>query len=303
MMTTTSVDLDEELLSRCLVLTVDESPEQTRRIHARQLRAQTLAGLRERVDRAAILRRHHDAQRLLRRIHVINPHIDALASRDLRVRARRDFRKLLGVVETIAVLHQHQRELVNVEVGNETVQAVQVEPGDIELAKRLVAPTLPGPHELPGHTRQVLNMLDTYVVAEAIRLGVHRDHVRFSQRELRERLALGRSQLCVHLRRLVEAELVRPYRASQGRGDVYALCFDGARDAVYDDEEPGAVWGGSGADPVQIRGVSGIEDPVRTGGLPADLAGSGSPASGVRSIARSSTKNVHVDRDRDGGPR
>ena len=34
MLTTTAIDIDEELLNRCIVLTVDESREQTRAIHA-----------------------------------------------------------------------------------------------------------------------------------------------------------------------------------------------------------------------------------------------------------------------------
>src|ERR1019366_2664154 len=41
MMTTTAIDLDEELLNRCLVLTVDEDREQTRRIHALQRQKRT----------------------------------------------------------------------------------------------------------------------------------------------------------------------------------------------------------------------------------------------------------------------
>ncbi len=35
-LTTTAMDVDEELLNRCLVLTVDEGREQTRAIHERQ---------------------------------------------------------------------------------------------------------------------------------------------------------------------------------------------------------------------------------------------------------------------------
>ena len=61
-LTTTAIDVDEELLNRCLVLTVDEDRDQTRAIHHAQRRAQTLAGLaartaREQVDRPASGRR------------------------------------------------------------------------------------------------------------------------------------------------------------------------------------------------------------------------------------------------------
>ena len=44
LLTTTAIDLDEELLNRCLVLTINESREQTAAIHARQRQARTLAG-------------------------------------------------------------------------------------------------------------------------------------------------------------------------------------------------------------------------------------------------------------------
>ena len=44
-LTTTAIDLDEELLNRCLVLTVNESREQTRAIHALQRSRETLEGL------------------------------------------------------------------------------------------------------------------------------------------------------------------------------------------------------------------------------------------------------------------
>ena len=44
MLTTTAIDLDEELQNRCLTLAVDESSEQTVRIHALQRERRTLAG-------------------------------------------------------------------------------------------------------------------------------------------------------------------------------------------------------------------------------------------------------------------
>ena len=50
-LTTTAIEVDEELLNRCLVLTVDEGREQTRAIHARQRAAQTLEGIAEGIER------------------------------------------------------------------------------------------------------------------------------------------------------------------------------------------------------------------------------------------------------------
>ena len=42
-LTTTAIDVDEELLNRCLVLSVDEGREQTRAIHEAQREARTKA--------------------------------------------------------------------------------------------------------------------------------------------------------------------------------------------------------------------------------------------------------------------
>jgi DNA primase catalytic core len=56
--TTTAVDMDEELLNRCIVLTVDEGREQTRAIHERQRKARTLEGVIARQERQRILCLH-----------------------------------------------------------------------------------------------------------------------------------------------------------------------------------------------------------------------------------------------------
>jgi len=72
-LTTTAIDIDEELLNRCLVLSVDESAGQTRAIHARQRHKETLAGLVGSRERDAVVKVHQDAQRLLERVAVVNP--------------------------------------------------------------------------------------------------------------------------------------------------------------------------------------------------------------------------------------
>src|SRR5260370_32113017 len=60
-LTTTAIDLDEELLNRCLVLTVDEERAQTQAIHRKQREAQTIEGLLARHERQEVLRVHRNA--------------------------------------------------------------------------------------------------------------------------------------------------------------------------------------------------------------------------------------------------
>jgi hypothetical protein len=108
-LTTTAIDLDEELLNRCLVLTVNEDRAQTQAIHRLQREQQTLEGLLARQDREEILKVHRNAQRLLEPLFVANPYARELTFLDSRTRTRRDHTKYLTLIRSIALLHQHQR--------------------------------------------------------------------------------------------------------------------------------------------------------------------------------------------------
>ncbi|MGH9283157.1 MAG: DNA primase, partial [Acidimicrobiales bacterium] len=96
-LTTTAIDVDEELLNRCVVLSVDEDRSQTRAIHAAQRAAQTLEGLLGDAERARVVKVHQDAQRLLRPVAVANPFAPRLGFADERTRTRRDHMKYLGL--------------------------------------------------------------------------------------------------------------------------------------------------------------------------------------------------------------
>jgi DNA primase catalytic core len=72
-LTTTAIDIDEELQNRCLTLTVDESREQTERIHALQRQARTLDGLRLRRRRTKMLTLMKNVQRMLEPVDIVNP--------------------------------------------------------------------------------------------------------------------------------------------------------------------------------------------------------------------------------------
>ena len=72
-LTTTTIEVDEELLNRCVVLGVDEERSQTRAIHERQRQRETLEGVLAVRERAGVLALHRDAQRLLAPLAVVNP--------------------------------------------------------------------------------------------------------------------------------------------------------------------------------------------------------------------------------------
>jgi mevalonate kinase len=101
-LTTTAIDIDEELMNRCIVLTVNESREQTQAIHAMQRKQQTLEGLLQNEDRKQLIQLHRNAQRLLRPLLVANPFAEQLTFIDDKTRTRRDHMKYLTLIRAIA---------------------------------------------------------------------------------------------------------------------------------------------------------------------------------------------------------
>jgi DNA primase len=107
---TTASAVNHENATRCFELSMDESPEQTRRIHERMGLLRTERGLVLRHEAAAIARRHWNAQRLLEPLPVVIPFADKLTFPSAWLRTRRDYARFLNLIEVSAFLHQHQRE-------------------------------------------------------------------------------------------------------------------------------------------------------------------------------------------------
>lgn len=227
-MTTTAIDLDEELLNRCLVLTVNEDREQTRAIHRIQRESQTLDGLLGRRRRTRLLALHRNAQRLLKALPIYNPFAHQLTFLDDATRTRRDHLKYLGLIATITLLHQYQREHRFLSDEGEQVEHLVVSLEDIATANRLAAEVLGHTlDELPPQSRRFLLLLDQMVAQGCQHDGVDRAAYRFTARQAREHGGWGATQVKIHMQRLVEMEYVLIHRGGRGQSFVYELLYAG----------------------------------------------------------------------------
>jgi DNA primase len=227
-LTTTAIDLDEELLNRCLVLTIDESREQTEAIHARQRQARTLAGLVASREVEAIQRSHRAAQTLLRPLAVVNPFAEQLTFRSESTRTRRDHAKYLTLIDAIALLHQYQRPVRTANVGGAVIEYIEATQADIALANRLASEVLGRSlDELPPQTRRVLARIAALVETQMQERSMARAAVRFTRRELRAVVGMTDTALRIHLERLIALEYVLVHRGQRGQSFVYELLFDG----------------------------------------------------------------------------
>lgn len=226
LVTTTARDIDEELMNRCLVLAVDEGREQTRAIHQLQRDKRTLEGLLARREKEALIALHQNAQRLLKPLAILNPYAQHLTFPDQTTRLRRDHEKYLTLIDVVAFLHQHQREVKTHRRGEQVIDYIEATLADIALANRIAHDVLGRSlDELPPQTRRLLKLIDGFVVAECARLNVRRADVCFSRRSLREAIAWGDTQLKVHLARLAELEYLVTHR-SKNNGFDYELVYD-----------------------------------------------------------------------------
>jgi DNA primase len=227
-LTTTAIDVDEELMNRCLVLSVNESREQTQHIHTLQRQRRTLQGLLERTDKKHIISRHQHAQRLLRPLHVVNPYAEQLTFMDDKTRTRRDHEKYLTLIDTIALLHQYQREVKQVKHQGEVMEYVEVTLEDIRRANQLAHDTLGRSlDELPAQTRKLLNHCVDWVACQAKVDEVKPDAVRFTRKQLREATGWSDTALKVHLARLVEMEYLLVHLSGHRQRYYYELLYQG----------------------------------------------------------------------------
>ncbi len=232
LLTTTAIDIDEELLNRCLVLTVDEDREQTRAIHRLQREKRTLQGLIRKENKSRLLTLHNNAQRLLKPYAVVNPYADQLTFTDDRTRTRRDHEKYLTLIDVIALMHQHQRPIRSTVHQGKTIEYIEATLDDIAAANRLAHEVLgTSADELPPQTRRVLSALHAMVGAVVQEQGVQQRDVRFTRAQVRQATGLSDTQARIHIERLTAMEYVLTHRGRRGQSFEYELLHDGGMDA------------------------------------------------------------------------
>jgi DNA primase catalytic core len=225
-LTTTAINMDEELQNRCLTLAVDESPAQTDRIHQVQRQRRTLAGLIAKEERQEVLAKLKNAQRLLQPVPVLNAYAPDLTFPSGQTRNRRDHEKYLTLIDAIALLHQHQRPRGQHVVRGRVIEHIAVTLEDIALANQ-IAPEVLGRSldELPPQTRRLLEYVRDIVTTKR-KTESAKTASTFSRREIKDACGWSLTQVRVHLERLVELEYLAIRCGRMGGPFQYELLIE-----------------------------------------------------------------------------
>ena len=222
--TTTKGDVNPENLSRSFVVGIDESEDQTRRIHDRQRTNNTVDGFLQRGNLHQITDRHHFAQRLLEPVLVFNPYAQLLTFPASTLKTRRDHEKFLRLISAICFLYQRERKQLTLDSG-ENVEYVECTVEDYRLAHELLSDgvldnTL---DDLPRPARELLELIKKYVAEKADREGIVAERVVFQRSEIRTYTSWSFAQVRNNFRTLTDYEYVQLIRARNGLASQYRL--------------------------------------------------------------------------------
>ena len=208
--TTTASVLNAENTSRCFEVYLDESEQQTGRIHQRQREARSVTRLRL-ADRQKILERHHNAQRLLDPIPVVIPYVEHLTFPTKWLRTRRDNERFLCLIEASAFLHQHQRPKKSVPSTEGEIFYIEATWDDYRLAYELAQTALKASlHELSPGTRDLFDQL----------VGLDGD---FTRREVRDLTGWSQRRVIDTLGELESMEYVAKVVGGNGTTMRYSV--------------------------------------------------------------------------------
>jgi hypothetical protein len=182
----------------------------------------------ERSTSESVQRLHHNAQRLLRPLEVVNPYVEYLTYPADRLLHRREQKKYLTLINAIALLRQHQREIKRAVSGNAELEYVEVTLDDIALAGELAREVLGRSlDELSAPVRGMYGELQQLFRQRADELHSEIGDVQLSRREIRDTTGWSDWQVRAYCKQLVEMEYLYQVSGANGKRFVYGLAWHG----------------------------------------------------------------------------
>jgi hypothetical protein len=244
LVSTTNPDaLDDETKQRFLLLTIDETPEQTQRILQAQRTKNSHRWYSLTSDENSVTKQHHHMQRLLKPLTVTFPDSIKVHWPYGRLQMRREQGKFLSLIKAIVLLHQYQRKTGTMKRGDGTkMEYVQATQKDVDLALELgkdafmrniddVSPT--------GRTLlRAIVELANYKYTELKQNDPDTDRqlseILFTRKEIREETGWSETQVRRNIDHLVELGYIGRINGRHGSTFRYVLLDTGEDDPTIE---------------------------------------------------------------------
>jgi|WetSurMetagenome_2_1015567.scaffolds.fasta_scaffold91099_2 DNA primase len=261
MVSSTNPDaLDDETKQRFLILTIDESAEQTKQILQAQISKNMLDWYQTTSDESSVLKLHHNMQRLLKPLIVTFSRELRLVWPYSRLQMRREQQKFVSLVKAITLLHQYQRKTGTMKrVDGSKMEYVQATQKDIDLALELgrevfsrncddVSPT---GRKLLAEIVLLVNEKYNDLKENDPERNLFLYEIPFLRKELRERIGWSETQVRRNIDQLVELGYVGRVNGRQGSTFRYLLLDDGSADPefCFGNDLPASSLRQAGGDP------------------------------------------------------
>jgi DNA primase catalytic core len=218
---TTKGEIYEDNMSRCFLIAVDESHEQTIKII--QYQNKKSAGQIDEKREAQITEFLQHCLRILKPYPVINPYANKVNLPEEAHKIRRLNGLYQAFVKQITILHQYQRK-------QDAQGRLISEKEDLQAAAEIMFESIVlKVDELDGSLRQFYEQLKTYVKTKACPAtggsNGHHESYEFNQREIRHALHLSKSQLHRYIQDLLALEYIRQAGGHINRGFNYKVMY------------------------------------------------------------------------------
>lgn len=211
---TTRGEIYEDNMSRCFLIAVDESMEQTRRIIEYQNKR--AAGLIDKQEEKRVTTFVQNFIRELKPYEVLNPFANQIHLPEEAHKIRRLNDLFQSFVKMITVLNQYQRR-------RDERSRLITEIADIETAVEIMFESIVlKVDELDGSLRQFYEKLKTYL--KKAYKGSH-DKIEFTQREIRQYFNLSKAQCSRYFTQLTEFEYITTKQGHNLRKVTYKVDY------------------------------------------------------------------------------
>lgn len=204
----------EDNMSRCFLIAVDESQEQTLKIIQYQNKKSASQIDEKREQQITEFLQH--CIKILKPYPVINPYADKVHLPEEAHKIRRLNGLYQAFVKQITLLHQFQRK-------QDAQGRLISEKEDLQMAAEIMFESIVlKVDELDGSLRQFYERLKQYVRTKG---NSHYESYEFNQREIRHALHLSKSQLQRYLNDLLQLEYIRQAGGHINRGFNYKVLY------------------------------------------------------------------------------